>query len=433
MKQYYVCLIMAVTLLTSCQKENENDQFNYSIESDEFLNVISKYPNGWIKEAELNTPHLDEPVPLRQFEYHQNGYIKSARLYTTYPQQHLYMEVSRDENNDPLWSKYYTPEGDLWFETEYENGLPVSKKVYDQKGISTYSYTNGEVTTIEFINSDGSGKSITTYDRAAGTKEISVMRNGQLIYEKTYEELENAGDGAIYTHQVPLANVFEEPQWHYRELGESYMNNPIWRHQVHPREFMTPSRKFPEVYIPGTRFATEFAVSSDLYQAIIEQYPFTEDDVLVMNYREREATAEFILPEREKRVKIKEEMQENSDLFELKYGNAYVEKILYGKNMIIIGALRNMPTHPTAAQNLKAIAQKRMNDILNGSSLVSTEELKELEKIWFEVRLFSTLKTHRNGVVLESNGDYEREEKAFLEAEAGILQVEYEPFEYLAN
>lgn len=59
------------------------------------------------------------------------------------------------------------------------------------------------------------------------------------------------------------------------------------------------------------------------------------------------------------------EMQENPFLFELKYGNEYIEKIYYGKNIFVIGALRNMPTNDKAATEIKDIARKHMNGLID--------------------------------------------------------------------
>ena len=80
------------------------------------------------------------------------------------------MEVSRSEDNKPLWSKYYTREGDLWFETEYENGLASQKKVYSEKGTSVYSYENGDLVSVDFTRADNSGTSSTVFDKTAGTR-----------------------------------------------------------------------------------------------------------------------------------------------------------------------------------------------------------------------------------------------------------------------
>lgn len=437
-KEIYLSLLLAFSiLLSSCEKDDEIPQTDFSIESDSNFEVISQYPNGWIKEAQFNDYELGEYLPKSEFEYYQNGYIKTAKVYSTYPQQHLYMEVSRSEDNLPLWSKYYTPEGDLWFETEYEDGIPSEKKVYSEKGTAIHSYTDGELSSVEFTSADDSGKSITVYDRSTGTKKVTVIKNGEIIVEQEYTSLENYGDGALTSNYVPLANPFDNPEGTYREINESFFRNPIWENTADPIQYITPYRKYYENKIPGgaefvVEFATEFAPGSDLYQSIIEQYPVTENEVLIMNYKYTEGKGSF-LPPFEERQSLDGIMEEDPSLFELKYGNEYIEKMHFGKNIFVIGALRNMPTNEKAVRKIKEVAQKHMNGIMNGNNQLTSDEKELLNKVWFEVRFFSTLKKHRNGIILNSTDDYDNAVNEVFDGESEVIQLEYAPFSHMVT
>ena len=421
-------LLLAVTvLLSSCQNDDNIPQTDYSIESDDYFQVISNYPNGWIKEAK----HIDYLDRLDdEFEYYENGNIKSAKVYSSTEQQHLYMEVSRSKDNKPLWSRYYTPEGDLWFETEYVNGLPSQKKVYSEKGISIYNYQEGDLVSVEFTRADNSGTSATVFDKTAGTRTVTIRQNGETILEEVYPYTESTGAAILTNNQVPLASPFSNTEGNYLEINESFFHNPIWQNDADPINEVPPFRNFFEVLIDHSTFATKFAVSSELYQSIIEQYPVTEDEVLTLNYKYKEASSNF-LPPFEERRSLTEEMEQNPSLFELKYGNEYVNEVYYGKVIFMIGALRNMPTDHKAASEIKNLARKKMGFIIDGENQLTAEEQEVLDKVWFEVKFFSTLKSHRNGVVLNNNTDYNAVIQEFQDADSSIIQLEYAAFEHM--
>ncbi|MCC4214216.1 hypothetical protein [Leeuwenhoekiella parthenopeia] len=421
-------VLLAITvLLFSCQEDDNLSQTDYSIESDAYFQISSKYPNGWIKEAK-RVDNLENPY--EQFEYYENGYLKAAKIYSSFPQQHLYMEVSRSEDNKPLWSKYYTPEGDLWFETTYKDGLASEKKVYTGKGVSVYQYEDGDLTSVEFTRADANATSSTVYDKAEGTRTVIIKKDGATLLEEVYPYTENIGASILTNNQVPLANPFTNPEGNYSKLIESFAQDAIWQINADPIEGVPAYRNFYEFYAPNTTFATKFAVNSELYQSIIEQYPVTEDQVLTLSYQYIEGRNSFLPPYQE-RLSLTEEMEQDPSLFELKYGNEYVEKVSYGKILYMVGALRNMPTDYNAASEIKNAARKQMNFILYGTNELTAKEQEVLDKVWFEVKFFSTLKAHRNGIVLTNNDDYNAFAQEFQDSESSIIQLEYAAFEQL--
>ena len=426
-KNFYLSLLLAVSvLLSSCEKEENVPQPDYSIESTSAFELISQHQNGWIKQGQYEF----SGGPTKEFEYYENGYIKSAKIYASYPQQHLYMEVSRSEDNKPLWSKYYNPDGALWFETMYSNGLPSVKKVYSEKGTAIHSYTNGELNSVKFTAADDSSTSIITYDAAAGIRKVTVTSNGKIILDENYPYKERVGAGIHTSNYVPAGNPFGATETSTFKLNQSYSQSITWQHDADPIQFMFPFRLFHEHYNPGDYFATRFAVSTDLYQSVIEQYPVTEKGVLIGGGT-YESGYDYFQNNWEVRDSLRKIYEENPTLYKLKYGNGFIEKVGYGKVFFIIGAIRNLPTSGNAADNIKEIARRHMETMLNGETGITPAEQEILAKVWFEVKFFSNLKQHQNGLVINSAEDYDQALEELNNSELSILQLKYQTVENL--
>ncbi|WP_211223004.1 hypothetical protein [Salinimicrobium terrae] len=423
---FLILLLLITVLLSSCEKEENVPQTNYSIESTSSFELISMHQNGWIKQGRYQL----SGEPTEEFEYYENGYIKSAKIYANYPQQHLYMEVSRSEDNKPLWSKYYNPDGELWFETEYTNGLSSIKKVYSEKGTAIHNYIDGELSSVEFTSADDSHTSITTYNSAAGTRNVIITSNGKIILNENYPYREQVGAGIYAGNDVPVANPFSAIETSYNKLNHSSSQSLSWQHDADPIEFMYPYRLFDEFYNPGYYFATRFAVSTDLYQSVIEQYPVTENGVLIGGGKHEDGFESFS-NNWEVRDSLAKVYHEDPELYKLKYGNEYIKKVGYGKTFFVIGAIRNLPTNDEAANEIKNIARRHMESLLHGASGITAEEQEILDKVWFEAKFFSTLKEHRNGVVINSAEDYNNAVQEITNADPSIIQLQYETVENL--
>ena len=426
-KNYFLFLLLSATiLLSSCEKEDNVPQTDYSIGSTSHFELLDQHGNGWIKQGRYR---LSENT-TEEFEYYENGYIKSAKVYASYPQQHLYMEVSRSEDNKPLWSKYYHPDGALWFETEYKNGLPSVKKVYSEEGTAIHTYTEGELISVEFTAADGSSTATTTYNKAEGTRNVSITSNGETVLDENYAYQEQVGAGIYRTTHVPVANPFGAAETSYFKLNQSFSQTSSWENDADPISFMFPYRLFDEFYNPGGYFATKFAVSTELYQSVIEQYPVTERGVLIGGGKYEDGYEGF-----SNNWKVRESLakvyDEDPALYKLKYGNEYVEKVGYGKIFFVIGAIRNLPTDSNVADNIKNIARKHMEAMITGSTGITPEEQEILDRVWFEVKFFSTLKEHLNGVVIHTTGDYENALQKLNAAEPSVIQLQYESVENL--
>lgn len=427
-KKVFLCLLLAVLVLfSSCQKEDELPPIDYSIDSSLSFELISQHENGWIKEGR-NHSGIDQPS--EEFEYYENGYIKSAKVYASYPQQHLYMEVSRSENNKPLWSKYYTPEGELWFETEYENGLPSVKKVYSEEGTSVHNFINGELTSVEYTAADDSSSSITSYDKAEGTRNVKISKNGNLILDETYPYQEQVGSGVYTSNHVPVANPFGDTETSFYTLNESFQQSPVWQFDTDPIDIMFPYRYYDTSYYPGDYFATRFAVSTYLYQSIIEQYPVTENGVLIAGAQYVKGFDRFE-DSWEVRDSLEQVYNEDPELYKLKYGDQYVEMKGYGQSFIVIGAIRNLPSDNQVANEIKGLAKRKMMSLLYDHTGLTASEQEILDKVWFEVKFFSSLKEHLNGVVIDFREDYQQANQKVIDAELSVIQLKYKDVEKL--
>ena len=426
-KNYFLPLLLSATVfLTSCEKEDNVPQPDYSIGSTSHFELLDQHVNGWIKQGRYQ---LSED-PTAEFEYYENGYIKSAKVYASYPQQHMYMEVSRSEDNKPLWSKYYHPDGALWFETEYKHGLPAVKKIYSEAGTTIHTYTDGELSLVEFTAADGSSRVTTTYNKTGENRHVIVTRNGEIVLDKSYDYREQVGAGIYTDSHVPVANPFGATEASYYKLNQSFSQSPSWHNDADPISLMYPYRLFDEFYYPGNYFATRFAVGTELYQSVIEQYPVTERGVLIGGGKYEDGYEAFS-NQWEVRDSLTKVYEEDPELYKLKYGNEYIEKVGFGKIFFVIGALRNLPTTSEVADGIKTIARKKMEAFINGSTDITPEEQEKLDKVWFEVKFFSTLKEHRDGVVINSAEDYEDAMQQVNDGELSVILLKYTSVENL--
>ncbi len=433
-----VLLTTVSILIFSCQNDDQLSQSDYAIESDADFQIISYHPNGWIMEGKTIYNSGSTSRTTAEFEYHQNGYIKSVRRYSPLPSDHLFMEVSRNEDNQPLWAKYYTPEGSVWYETQYENGLPAVKKYSSEAGVAVHTFSSGVLKTIEFTSTDTRNKTHITYDQNAGTRTLTITSDSKKILEETYPIAEQVGMGFYSKNFVPVAAAFDQPETVYRDQnwGKSLLSSTNWEYELNAFNELI----YPE---PGgfKTFNLELAVSNPMYQSIIEQYPVTENGVLLAGGYDLEAFEELD-PAFGLSAALETLKETETEHFDLKYGQELVKKVDFGKNYILIGAIRNLPTDEETAEKIKSIAYKRMQEIQGytfammqdnkitliqgerGDGLTSDEQTM-LNKVWFEVKFFSNLKRHQNGIILNSEEAYREALEEVNKAEISIIHKAY--------
>ena len=432
-------LLLAVSIVIfSCQNDDSISQPDYGIESDADFQITSQYPNGWIKEGKTIYNSGTTSRTIAEFEYYQNGYIKSARRYSPLPTDHLYMEVSRGEDNQPLWSKYYTPEGTVWFETRYDQGLPEVKKYYSEAGVAIHTYTAGVLSSIEFTSADTRNQTRITYDQNAGTRKVRITADGEILLEETYPIADRVGTGFYSRNYVPVAAAFDPVQTVYRDQnwGKSVLSSTNWEYELNAfNQLIYPE---PEGF---KALNMELAASNPMYQSIIEQYPVTENGVLLAGGYDLEAFEEFD-PAFGLSAALETLKETESEHFDLKYGQEIVKRVNFGKNYILIGAIRNLPTDEATAERVKSIAYKRMQEIQgytfammqdNTITLIpgergdglTIEERAILDKVWFEVKFFSNLKQHQSGIILNTEAQYKKALNEVNEAEFSVIHKAY--------
>lgn len=423
-------LCLFIIAITSCKKDdlqNEIEKPDFSIQSTTDFAVISQYENGWIKEGRYPA----SGNPMKEFEYHENGYIKSAKIYSTLGAYHLSMEVARNIDNKPEWSKYYKSDGSLWIETIYENGRPDMKKVYGDKGVTTHQYADGILTSSTYTSQDESITTSNKLNASASNRTVSVYVNDNTYFEQTSTSEPKLGNGLYSDFEIQVGNPFGEVEGNYIRLLQSSSSSPSWERYLEAHNFVRPYILLDQAYISDGEFIRSFALSTELYQSIIEQYPFNEQGVLVGGTRYIDGYTNISLPF-DLRDSLANVYENDSANYVLKYGDEYVEKIGYGKSTLLIGAIRNLPTDPLLADELKTIADKKMDVLISENSPALTEEEQAmLDKVWFEVRFFSYVPEHRSGVVINSYQDYQQAVEAVDDAELTVIQLEYKSCEYL--
>ena len=428
-KHFFSILICLIIGLTSCKDEIQNEliEQDFSIQSTDHFELISQYENGWIKEGR----YTRSGQVTSEFEYHENGYIKSAKLYKSFPSQHLYMEVSRSENNEPLSSKYYLADGTLWMETTYEQAMPTIKKVYNEIGITDHHYLGGGISSSDFNSNDESKRILTDFSKGKGSRSVMVNKEGATIYEASFSSIPQLGDGLLSGHEVQVGNPFGQVESNYNKLFQTYSSSPSWENSVKPLDYISPYILSDKYYGSSNEVITAFTLNTPLYQSILEQYPFTEEGILMSGVKYVDGFRSISIPF-DLRNSLAALYESDSADYVLKFGQEYIQNIAYGKSSILIGALRNMPTDRNTVAEIKSIAQKKMNSLLSADGIgISEEEQAMLDKVWFEVRLFSYLPEHQNGIVINSYADYEQGINAINAAELSIIQLEYKTVEYL--
>ena len=202
---YPLLIILISTCIFSLSgcKDDESPTPDYSIVSDDIIEVISLHDNGWIKEGKKKV--LDEVTT--EFEYYENGYLKHAKTFSRYPAYHLESEVYRSSDNLPVSSKYYSSEGKLYMEFEYTNGSLASKKLLLPESSTEYIYQNGNIQSITYTSSEANNQSITTFKASENTRNLQVKFDGDIMYEADYPYYKGKSPG---TASSITSNPFEE-------------------------------------------------------------------------------------------------------------------------------------------------------------------------------------------------------------------------------
>lgn len=426
-------LLIATSLLsltlTSCNDDTENPVTppNFEIVSSESFKVLETYENGWIKEA---VQYRYDTHPWYEFSYYQNGHIKSYRLYRQGIDVYsVYLEHTRSENDLPLTSKYYDVDGDVFAELSYNDGLIASKRINYGGAQTTFLYEGGVIQRVEKTDEQTGAQTLITYNHTANkrTVKITVPEKPDYILETSLSNL--PGTGFSITDDIQLLNLMgDDFDYSALTVNQSFASSLIKMTSVDIGQLcISPVNYF---YIDDEFKATvgyneaslfKNLMNSDLNRSIREQYPFTEGTVFVgqsMSVKEQ-----FSLGHLSEVIENTNELKNQyAGDFELLYGNGYVSKFFTGKNLLVIGTIRNLPSDLTLRSQIVDTANKFANDLINNTNTLTAEEQELLSRVFFQLKAHSNI-LDINGKTITSYNDYQQVVNLVTAAEAPVVNV----------
>lgn len=425
-------------LLFSCNSDDpdiieEDPAPDFSITSTDNFEIVSKHPNGWIKEA-ISTISGNK---YYEVVYHENGYLASYKVYyLVMPFSGLRFEHQRSENNLPISTKYYDTNGDIHAELVYENGDLVTKKIYEESYVSQYTYEDNKI--MSGIREYNSGNQTTeiNYDYNLSERSIIVNTADGITYERIVPLEDALGSSFDYIDDLELLNIVDgNYEMSERNIfttsassldRESFFeasdvgNVSIYYHSLGHEE--------TEQFGYDIDFHTmKGALNGQLFRGLAEQYPFSEGMTFVGYFKSVDKEYTGVYPS-DVNIKVEEYQNLYGDDFGLLYGNNYVQSYVTGKVACFIGTLRNLPSDLSLRQQLIEIAYNHAEWITTGTDPISEEEEDLLDQIFFEFKVHAGVENYYDGVVLTNHDEYLRYTEEISQAENRIIQyklVEY--------
>jgi hypothetical protein len=423
-------------LLFSCNSDEpdiieEDPAPDFSITSTDDFEIVSRYPNGWIKEA-IKTQSSGNK--MHEVTYHENGYLNSYKVYYQIEPYAggIKFEHQRSEQNLPISSKYYDTDGNLHAELGYENGLLTSKKIYGDGFVTESIYEDDKIiSSNKEIESEGISIAI-SYDYETNEKSMVVTKSGEITFEKT----EPLGDilANAYDHMddMELLNVMDNDY----EISERRILTGLGGSITQENYFEASDVANVELYYSTLGFddmeqfgySNEFhslkgALNGRLFRGVAEQYPFNQGMTFVglgrSIDREYSVTSSWLVD-----TKAEELENELGDNFSLLYGNTYVQSYVTGKYAIYIGTLRNLPTDSELRQQLIDIAFKHTEWIAYGTEPITEEESELLDRVFFEFKVHGSAENFLDGIILSTHEEYLTYVEELQEADNQIVQLQ---------
>lgn len=402
-------LLSTTVLFTACRNDKNlltdpNSELVFDIVSTSSIEVLEVFDNGWIKKGvKLGTPRAE-------FEYFANGNIRSYKLYRPFNSMSLSFEHERDESNLPVSSKFYDEQKNLYTTLTYSEGLITSKVIFADEVTTTSTYSEGRISQIVRVDTPNDTEIRVSFDHSTDTKNIVIFRSGQEVRNMHVSTSEFSGTGYDTHGDLELANLLNDPQPHETRVFSTLINS--YEKEIHffePGTNSIPPNLFFDIVDEGlsTRFGDEFEfmkvntlINNAFYRGLWEQYSWNEGVVYFSNSEARDLL--FQISPSQITNRVNDLRNQEGDLFPLLYGDSYGSEYLTGKEVYIVGAIRNLPTDEKTRNRLLNIAELYSLDLLNGSSEVSDEDLDLLAKAKFEMKLHSDALNNPNGYVIES-------------------------------
>ncbi|WP_421870866.1 hypothetical protein [Marinoscillum sp.] len=416
----YIIALLTLSLVISCSDTNlEQD---HVIQPHEYFDIKSKYANGWIKEATLL--HFDKST-ASNFKYFPNGGLESIDVYETPPNHHLSMIVSCNEDLTIASSSFFIETG-KYSEFFYDHDQLGSKTVYHPGGKTTFSYSEGDIKAIQEYLENGDVRVITYQDN---TRDVSYLSDGQMVFSEETSLISMPGMGISRYNEIPLLNRFGEESIAVESIGTTStasLTGDSFR--VHPN---LPVWNLYEDYKRNSDVIdVKRCLNDDAFRSITENFSHQEaifNTEQSVYYHERK----ILKPSSEIKNQIHQELQEDSTLFALKYGDHYLSEITTGRWFYLVQVIRNMPTKTESQLLIQNIALKRYEEITDGKEYVNLEEQQTLEKVHQQFHFYSSLPKHQKGIIIRNHEEYEQALKELNEAEVTIIQKQYKPYNQL--
>ena len=429
---YPLLIILISTCIFSLSgcKDDESPTPDYSIVSDDIIEVISLHDNGWIKEGKKKV--LDEVTT--EFEYYENGYLKHAKTFSRYPAYHLESEVYRSSNNLPVSSKYYSSEGKLYMEFEYTNGSLASKKLLLPESSTEYIYQNGNIQSITYTSSEANNQSITTFKASENTRNLQVKFDGDIMYEADYPYYKgkSPGTAANILSGMPLAITTQSNETSSIRVNTSSVQSATWKSLNEIQKLIDDKHSTNDYGTYGAykqKYPHISLFTTDLQRTIQEEHPFLEIDQMLMGggyfIKNYESTTESIWIIRDS---LRTAYGDDAKKFELLYGTGIISRVYYGIQYALVGTIRNMPSDPTLASDIKNLAYNQYSYLTTGRNALTDGEQAKLDKVWLEFKLFSTEGKYNAGIVITSPEQLDKLFDELNNANPSVIHYSYEAY-----
>lgn len=419
-------LVACLLTFSACVDDPEPDPGpDFGIYTSTSFIVEETHDNGWVKYARQL---FFDGSTRSEFEYYENGYIKTAIVYSDYPEYHKYMEVSRDIENRPISSTYYNEDGSINASFEYENGLLTQKTVNSDNGSAVTLFENGQISSIKYTTEDQAMTTDIVYTNNA--REITISNSEEVAYNGLSPIETALGEGAHSFSNLALVNPFAGQSFSVSNVLSSSSSSIKWENTLKPTDFVPVARLYKSFQNEYQPFHTDFAINTDTYREIIEQFPVAEDQILIGGYQSVKDQLSLQISF-EARENIKNEREADINVFTQKYGNEYNNTSYRGKYLFMVGVLRNLPSDETLRDQIKDIAYNKAYDLTSGTSTVSEADQELLDRVFFELRIFTSAMDDLRGKTIASFEDYESVVQELESSESEIVQRQYQSYDYL--
>lgn len=425
--------ICTLVLVASCGKDNVDPAPDLSINSTDDFEIISTHENGWIKEA-IKKDHTG--ATNASFEYHENGYIKHANIYRSIPQNYLFSSVERNATNQPLSSKYYYPNGDMFLSIVYENGQTSSKTLYSENGDRAISqYQNGRVSTIEKVDAVSGQVTKVEYNYPDQKRTLTIKLGDNVLHTEELLLSEDLGSGLSTNDDLALSRFIPFQNPNEVNISSAQSSSFSWKTDIDPFNSFIPA---PVVYDKWRQPKTaaidvKFIANGDIYRSIAEQYPFVEKRALLLGFLSVDKKY-TLSPEIATKEDIGKQLRDNFEQFTNLYGDEFNHEKFSGKYFLAVATLRNMPTDAQVSEQIEDIARKHATWLVTGEDFYNiTEAEKELlSSVFFELKVHSSLLNNVNGIVITSYEDYEEVVETVNSAPSDIIQRGFKKYSAIA-